>query len=290
MSRKENILKSAAKHKAYKVAAASKGTEKASDSSTFAQVSKAMIKMQMKALESQLRVLEELETMSDEEKLEVLFFILDKDRSGSLSAVELADGLRRVRGNVDFEESIVVAIERVTKFDKDGDGKLQLAEFKDYVDTLCEALGATFHEMSEMLIISVLFSDSGNTEQENVAAEILQDDLTAAIQEEEKLRKVMADERMKALFHLFDLDASGSVCFQEVVMGLYKITEDLEEARITAVGALMMFDEDGNQNLDYAEFTKFILKLINAAGLTFDEAIFNMTVAAAGSGDDLVGM
>ena len=290
MPSKTSVLKAAAKHKAYKVASATQKTQKPSGPSTFAQAAKAAIKMQMKALEAQLQILEDIGMMSDEEKLEILFDILDKDRSGALSATELADGLRRIRGDVNFEESLAVAIERVVKFDTDGDGKLQLTEFKVYVDTLCEAVGASFHEMSEMLIIGVLFSDSGNTEIENVAAGVIDDDVTSAVQEEEKLRKVMLDERMKALFHLFDLDASGSVSFQEVVMGLYKITEDLEDSKVTAVGALMMFDEDGNKNLDYGEFTKFILKLIGAAGLTFDEAIFSMTEAAAGGSDNILGL
>jgi Ca2+-binding EF-hand superfamily protein len=67
--------------------------------------------------------------------------------------------------------------------------------------------------------------------------------------------------RMKALFHLFNLDASDLVSFQEVVTGVHKITEDLDNAVITAVGALLICDEDGNQVFDYAEFTKFILQL-----------------------------
>jgi Ca2+-binding EF-hand superfamily protein len=52
--------------------------------------------MQMMALQIQLTLLEELETMSDDEKLETLFQVLDKDQSGSLSAVELADGLCKI--------------------------------------------------------------------------------------------------------------------------------------------------------------------------------------------------
>jgi Ca2+-binding EF-hand superfamily protein len=152
-------------------------------------------------------------------------------------------------------------MEWVAQFDKDGDGKFQLPEFKEYAETLCEALGASFHEMSEILIISVLFSDTGNDDLENLVATMAEEDITATVQEGEKLRKVMEDARMKALFHLFNLDASGLVSFQEVVTGVYKITEDLDNAAITTVGALLIFDEDGNQVLDNTEFTKFVLQL-----------------------------
>jgi Ca2+-binding EF-hand superfamily protein len=289
-SKRTSVAKSAAKHNAYTVAASHK-TEKAklaTSPSAYSQFSKAAIKLQMMALAMQLELLEELETMSDEEKLQSLFDLLDKDRSGNLSAVELADGLRKIRGDVSFEESIALAMDRVARFDTDGDGKFQLSEFKTYVDTLCEALGASFHELSEMLIISVVFGDvDGNDDVENAISALFEEDITAAIQDEEKLSKVMKDERMVALFHLFDLDMNGSVSFQEVAMGMYKITHDLDSSATAGVGALLMFDDDGNQTLDYKEFTKFILQLIGATGMAYEDAIFSMTEAAASEDTDI---
>jgi Ca2+-binding EF-hand superfamily protein len=278
---RQSINKIAAKHNAYNIAAAAKKAQAAQGPSAFSQVSKDVIKMQILRLSMQLELLEELETMNDDEKLVALFELLDKDGDGSLSAVELADGLRKVRGDVNFEQSIALAMERVAEFDKDGDGKFKMSEFQSYVDTLCEALGANFHELSEMLIIAVVFNHFGNDDVEEFAATMMEEDITAAIQEEEKLRKFMKDERMVALFHLFDSDMSGSVSFQEVVMGIYKITENLDDATATAVAALLLFDDDGSQTLDFAEFTKFILQLIAASGIPYEEAIFGLTEAAA---------
>jgi Ca2+-binding EF-hand superfamily protein len=278
---RQSINKIAAKHNAYNIAAAAKKAQAAQGPSAFSQISKDVIKMQILRLSMQLELLEELETMNDDEKLVALFELLDKDGDGSLSAVELADGLRKVRGDVNFEQSIALAMERVAEFDKDGDGKFKMSEFQSYVDTLCEALGANFHELSEMLIIAVVFNHFGNDDVEEFAATMMEEDITAAIQEEEKLRKFMKDERMVALFHLFDSDMSGSVSFQEVVMGIYKITENLDDATATAVAALLLFDDDGSQTLDFAEFTKFILQLIAASGIPYEEAIFGLTEAAA---------
>ena len=93
--------------------------------------------------------------------------------------------------------------------------------------------------------------------------------------------RIFAEEKHLNIFHLFDTDADGTVDFQEVVMGIYKITDDLDSAARAAVAALLIYDEDGSKTLDYAEFTSFILELITAAGLTFNEAIFNFTQAAA---------
>lgn len=288
-SKRSSLAKSAAKHNAYNVAAAYE-TEKArsaSSPSAYSQLSKASIKLQMMVLELRLKLLEELETMSDEEKLQSLFELLDKDRSGSISATELADGLRKV-AHVDFEDSIALAMKRVAQFDADGDGMLKFSEFETYVVTICESLGSTFHEFSELVIISIVFNDGkGNDEVENAISALFEEDITAAIQDEEKLDKVMMDERMVALFHMFDLDMTGTVSFQEVAMGVYKITHDLDSAATAAVGALLMFDADGDQKLDYKEFTKFILQLVAATGIAYDDAIFTITEAAAREDTDI---
>mmetsp|Transcript_11100 Transcript_11100/g.17818 ORF Transcript_11100/g.17818 Transcript_11100/m.17818 type:complete len:307 (-) Transcript_11100:92-1012(-) len=282
---KEKVIKQAAIHRASKVAASTKEAQKVSSPSAFSQISKALIELQMIALQAQLTLLEELEQMSDEEKMETLFSIMDKDRDGSLTVVELADGLRKIRGDVNFEESLGLAMTRIAQFDKDGDAKLDLEEFKKLTDAICEALGANFHELSEMLIISVVFSDSGNDEVEEFIAAMAEEDVTEALKEETKLAKIMNDERMKALFHMFDLDADGSVTFAEVATGVYKITHDVDEAAGTAMAALLLFDDDGNATLEYEEFTRFILKLIEASGSTFDESILTLTKVAAEPAD-----
>jgi len=278
--KKEKIVKQAAIHNASLMASATKRATPSATPSAFAQISRAVIELEIMALQARLVVLDELSQMSDEEKMDCLFTVLDKNRDGSLSVTELADGLRKVRGDVNFEESLAMAMERVAYFDTDGDAKLQPEEFAEYVMKLCEAFGATFHDLAEMLILSVVFSE-GNDDVDNMFAAIAEEEITLALKEEEALAKVMNDDRMKVLFHMFDLDSDGSVDLIEVVNGLYKITEDLDEAAGTAIAALMMFDEEGNAEFSYEEFTRFVLQLISATGQTFDEAIYSMTKAAA---------
>merc|ERR1712238_146652 len=83
----------------------------------------------------------------------------------------------------------------------------------------------------------------GNDEVDNFVAAIADEDITLALQQSEILTKVMNDDRMKVLFHLFDLDNDGSVDYMEVVLGLYKITHQLDDAATTAFVALLTFDE-----------------------------------------------
>jgi len=279
--RQEKIAKHAAIHNASKIACSSEKAKRITTPSAFAERTKMIIELEIFALNARLMLLEELATMTDEEKMDCLFKVLDKNRDGSLSVIELADGLRKINGDVSFEDSLELAMERVASFDTDGDAKLQFPEFQAYVTKLAEAFGSTFHDLAEMLVLSVVFSDTGNDEEENRTAEIAEETITQALLEEEALTRVMADERTKVLFHLFDLDSDGSVDFAEVVMGLYKITDDLDCVVASGMAALEVFDEEGNNNFDYKEFTRFLVQLIAKTGQTFDEFVFRMTKVTA---------
>jgi Ca2+-binding EF-hand superfamily protein len=277
--KKQKIVKQAAIHNASRMAASTKKAERITTPSGFAERAKMVMELEMVALSARLVLLEELSTMTDEEKMDCLFKILDKNRDGSLSVVELADGMRKINGDVGFEESLTLAMERVASFDTDGDAMLQYSEFKEYVTQLAKGFGATFHDLAEMLILSVVFSETGNDELESMKAEIADETITEALLEEGALAKVMADDRTRVLFHLFDLDADGHVDFCEVVLGMDKITENLDATAVTE--ALFVCERDENHELNYQEFTRFLVKLISATGFTFDEVVFKMTKAAA---------
>ena len=68
--------------------------------------------------------------MSDDDKLKILFDMLDTDEDGKLSALELADSLRKIDGDVEFEESVLAAVDQVMTFDTNEDGLVDLEEFE----------------------------------------------------------------------------------------------------------------------------------------------------------------
>jgi len=230
-------------------------------------------------LQSELKLLEELSDMSDDEKRAFLFDLLDKDGDGKLSTVELADGLRKIRGDVAFEESLAIAVDRVIAFDTNGDALLDQKEFETLLDTLLPLIGCTFHELSEILIMQVLFSDTGNTPMEEAVADAISDEITEEIKVDEGLRIAMKDRRMKALFNVLDEDGVGAVDFKEVVVGMYKLMEDIDEASHAAVTALLLFDETEKRELQYRDFCRLMLNVVASSrdNISFDDVADTLT-------------
>jgi len=275
------VKKNAHLRRASNVAGKSNKNAKPKSASDYCKLTRAAIEFQILTLQSELKVLDELMEMSDDEKMTTLFELLDKDGDRKIDAVELADGLRKVRGDVAFEEGLILAIDRVANFDKDGDAKLDRKEFENLIMTILEAVGCTFSELSELLVMQVLFSPTGNTMMENIAGEIISEDVDDAVKEEEELLHALADERMEALFALFDIDNDGSIDFKEVVLGMYKLTDDIDGASKAAVSAILLFDENNSKSLDYEEFTKLMINVAATSSMTFDDIADSLTRLAA---------
>lgn len=216
--------------------------------------------------------------MSDDDKRTMLFDLMDKDHDGKLSAVELADGLQKIRGDVEFEESLAIAVDRVEMFDANADGLLDRKEFETLLNTLLPLIGCTFHELSEILVMQVLFSESGFTPMEETVADAISDEVTEAIKDE-GLRHAMKDRRMKALFSVFDENEAGAIDFKDVVVGMYKLMEDIDEASNAAVTALLLFDEEEKRELQYKDFCRLMLNVVASSpdNITFDDVADTLT-------------
>jgi Ca2+-binding EF-hand superfamily protein len=248
-----------------------------SSASDFVKHSKAAIEFQIMTLQSEIKLLEELSNMSDDAKLIMLFDLMDRNNDGYLSALELADGLMKIRANVDFEESLALAVQRVETFDTNADGLVDRNEFETLLNSLLPLIGCSFHNLSEILVIQVLFAE-GLTPIETSVADVISDDLTQVIKTDEELRLAMKDRRMKALFNVFDEDDQGAVDFKDVVVGMFKLMEDIDEASHAAVTALLLFDEEEKRELQYRDFCRLILNVVASSGeFTFDDVADTLT-------------
>jgi Ca2+-binding EF-hand superfamily protein len=253
-----------------------KATE-AESVSDFVKLSRFALEFEIAAMQAQLMILNSLAERTDEEKLKMLFGILDKDGDGFIDAVELSDGIRKHRDSFSFADSLDRAMDMVAVFDTDHDAKLNISEFQKYIETMLEEMGATFHELSEFIIMQMLFSE-GNDAAEELAGAIV----SLVVDEEVKTRgefyNALVDKRMIALFQLFDLDHDGQVDFVEVALGLYKLTDDMEGSTTAAVGILLTFDEDESRSLDYVQFSKLIMNIAASSDEKFEDIADALTL------------
>jgi Ca2+-binding EF-hand superfamily protein len=71
------------------------------------------LEFEIAAKQAQLMLLNSLAEKSDEDKLKMLFSILDKDGDGFIDAQELSDGVRKNNEDFTFAESLDRAIDLV---------------------------------------------------------------------------------------------------------------------------------------------------------------------------------
>jgi Ca2+-binding EF-hand superfamily protein len=228
-------------------------------------------------MQAQLMILNSLAERSDDDKLKMLFGILDKDGDGFIDAVELSDGIRKHRDSFSFADSLDRAMDMVAVFDTDHNAMLNISEFEKYIETMLEEMGATFHEFSEFIIMQMLLSE-GNDAAEEVAGAIVAPVVDEEVKARGEFYNALVDKRMIALFQLFDLDHDGQVDFVEVALGLHNLTEDMEGSTAAAVGILLTFDEDELRSLDYVQFLKIIMNIAASPDEKFEDIADTLTL------------
>jgi Ca2+-binding EF-hand superfamily protein len=246
--------------------------------SEFVQYSKALMELQISSLQAQLKLINALGEMPDEEKLELLFSLLDNDKDGFIDARELSDGIRKRNEGMTYAEGLDRAIKMVALFDTDGNAKLDPVEFKTLIDTMLSDMGISFHELSEYLILQILFSESGNDLIEELVGELVSKEIDQAVVEKSKFYDALADERMRALFHEFDMDGDGGVSFVEVALGLFKMTHNMEESAKVAVKLLCMLDRNDTRELNFGQFARLIMNFCAAGEFKFDDVADDLTL------------
>jgi Ca2+-binding EF-hand superfamily protein len=266
--------------------AASSRKKKAQKSSTVSQFvaeTKKNLELQLAAIQAQLKMVQELAAMNMEEKLDLLFTLMDKDGGGTIDVKELADGLRKRNDGLSFSDAIQKSIEMIAIYDEDGDAELDREEFRHFVDRMVSELQATMDEFCEFLVYQILFSGNDeDAEDENVDVNQLKEE----VKERGQLLDALSDPRMMSLFVLFDRDGDSAVSFKEVACGLYHLTKSMEESAKATTGLLLMMDKDDKRVLVYEQFAKLILAIAAAAHTTFDEVADDLTLAMTAEGAD----
>jgi len=246
--------------------------------SHFVRQTKNTIELHIAALQAQLDMVNELGNMKMDEKLDLLYTLLDKDQNGVIDAKELADGLRKHNVGLTLAEAIETSIDLVAMHDEDGDAVLNREEFSHFTDKMAVELEATVDEFCEFLVFQVLFADvddgAGDYDDD---ADI--DALKNEVKERGQLLDALHDPRMESLFVLFDRNGDGLVGFKEVACGLYHLTKNMEDSAKATTELLLMMDKDDKRKLPFEQFAKLVLAISAASGGSFEDVANDLILA-----------
>lgn len=257
---------------------------KAATVSGYVEQKRLELKLQKAALEAQLEFIDQLATMSDAEKLDLLFNVIDDDNNGYIDAGELATAMRRRNATMTFSASLDKAIDMVAIFDQDGDARLNLDEFEGFLQVMLKELDVSFQEFAEYMVLQTMFADplDKKAEEEQAAKQQLDSAaLARQVKDRGTLLEMLADPRLMEIFDLFDKEGTRELTFKEVAIGLYQLTSDMEQSAKTTMELLLMMDKEEKRTVNYEQFGRLMMGVLAALGKnkTFDEVADELVLA-----------
>ena len=216
--------------------------------------------------------------MKESKKVDLLFQMIDRDGGGTVDAEELATAMRQ-NDELSFSASIEKAIDMVATFDENGDGELDISEFRSYVAAMVEEIDMTAAEFSEYLIVQLLLSKETPKEQ-LLAGEMAKEQIKEEVKRREELFSVLNNQGMEEVFNAFDKENNGKVLFKDVAQGLYECTQSLNSSIQDSLEVLLMMEKNDQRMLDYERFGRLIMAVSKTAELSLEDLAATLTQAA----------
>lgn len=265
----------------------------------FVQAKRSAIDFQILALQAEVKVLEELESVAHD--LELLWTSLmdvlesnggggdDVEGKGKVDVTLLVEGLERTcaNGGTNSGGAVLGSFQSRMASAKDyllaeyrPHTLLNKEEFSKVATMLMDQMGCSATDLASILVMSVAF-DVGPP---SLSATMESAERLQQAHEKQAYHKATHDERMKALYKLFDFTHDGQVSFKEVVLGLYKLTDEIEGTTSkAAVEALLVMEANDSRSLTYEQFGKLIMNVVAAHpdDVKFEDIADKLTKLAA---------
>lgn len=245
-----NILRNVGVAQAAYLAASSQKAKKACarNAEESAKCSRALLQLQIIGATAKIDLLDDLERLTDENKLFTIFDLLDKEGSGLADSRAIADGLLSIGGDASYVDNLTRAAKSIDMIDVDHDGKIKCSEFQRFLNILLNETGCTLHEVAELLVTHIVFPDISEAAPTAPSFE----------------------DRIDALFMIFDTNGDGNVDKKEVSSGFAKMMDKMDENTKIAWGALLLVPEEGNRILSFQEFVELLTNIAAAAKMEFN--------------------
>jgi Ca2+-binding EF-hand superfamily protein len=242
--------------------------------SPFLRTTHKKLKEQVGKIQEQIRFIQNVALMKDNNKIETLFELIDGDGGGSVDAGELAKAMRR-NDELSFSVSIEKAIDMVAKFDVNGDGELDKTEFQAYVKAMVQELKLSCSEFCELIIVQLLLGDDDGAmdgcavDKENISEEV-------------KKRKTLYNfisknkEDLEELFDLFKAKkAAEQVKFADVAQAIANCDIIKNASKRLGIAdsleVLLMTSSKDKRMLDFKQFGRLALSVVKTSRTSFVE-------------------
>ncbi|CAB9520841.1 expressed unknown protein [Seminavis robusta] len=256
----QSIQKSMSVRRASLTARSSRRTSFCNSPSAYVQAKRSAIEFQILALQAEVKVLDDLNSMDNDSPLllKSLFQMLDEEVTGKVDAGVISLGLESVTGDSAFQESMESAVEAIEELGR-APVMLDQSQFSELCEKLTKIIGCSTLELANIIVMAVLFE-----EQSSLSAAMMSMEKMESANKKQEFQKAAHDERMMDLYRLFDFTRDGKVSFKEVVFGLYKLTEDIDGASKAAVDALLVMEKEDLRSLTFEQFAKLIMNVVAA--------------------------
>ena len=227
-------------------------------------------------MEARVRVLKEVVTLADDEKLEILFELIDVDGNRNLDLYEIEQLVRKYSAYnqvyLELAESLRISKRKIQSFDQDGDFMLNIREFKAFVRSLAQKGNNTLAEMCELLTVCLFVNDPEECKSDDHQESPNRDSFE---QEFQRFRQKNED-RFQGAFDLFKKDDQGDISMGHVqlLIAVTKAKFDGETCRLT-------LDDMDEGQINYETFVRIVFRAISTQ--TFQdvtaEAFFQFLLA-----------
>ena len=245
-----------------------KKTKRPSSVSPFLKSTHRELKQQIGTLQKHIKFIQELATLNDEKRIDMLFSMIDRDGGGTVDAEELAAAMRR-NDELSFSDSIEKAIDMVALFDKDGNLDMDKDEFREYVAAMVKELGVSVSDFTEFLIVQLLLSEE--TDEEKQAGKMARDHINEEVKKRQELMVALGSEYIAEAYEMVDVDQKSEVPFIILAKALQASTKYESRAAQKSLSILLMVGKKDTRSLNYEQFGKLMISVSQATGKSYDE-------------------
>mmetsp|Transcript_16485 Transcript_16485/g.23251 ORF Transcript_16485/g.23251 Transcript_16485/m.23251 type:complete len:601 (+) Transcript_16485:99-1901(+) len=234
-----------------------------------------VIEMEIVKQKAQMDLINMLERMQTDQKIDLLFTLIDTKKNNKISVPELARAFHLIRGSPDdqhtFEESIQAAKLTMVANDTSGDGFLELNDFITFIESMSIQIQKSKGDIVDSLIIDITtFYD-----EKVITEESMEHCNITTLTKRKKLtrRKFTTHERVR-LYVLFqfidgqDGEYDDQVMFNQVVEALAPVFKIIDKEYSTM---LFFGDYDESKFRSQMDFIEFKELIDNAMGACQNE-------------------